>query len=546
MTMKISVLSTILTLFSLLSAYAQQTATDSVTVTFHVTTPESVMESKLFWAGSLNSWDPGDEGEGFSPKDHSKALISKDGFWTLLITAPKNQEASYKYTRGSIYSVEERADFTYREPRSVAFDKNKTVYDTVAAWHDRPPQSLAEQWPKVPLETVEKTITYNSKEINGFGTLLYDKTMGARLFDIHTFHTETGGISSEMPIHVDYFLKISDAPHNTIYVMAGKLSESEPWNLYLDQNNNNHIDSEELIFTISSDTAKYSWQGDIRIQKMRDGRPVNKTVDIKINHATDLPPGHRSSARPDAPDLTYQLPFRKRMGKLQGKAFFLLSQLEVTFADYFWLIVDRDRNDSLEIGSGSNEAVETRFSQMRSTQTYYIHPKVKLGENTWEVVDVDPDGEWIRFRPSLAEIDRQPLVEGSSVLAWNATTLEGEPIGSESLEGSYVLLDFWGSWCGPCIEALPLLKETYKRFKSENFEMVGFAYENKASLQRALKKFELPWPQVLDDKGSYSSKFLVRGYPTYYLIGPNGTLLEKGNSLRGEKLIETLEKYLDK
>lgn len=259
MIMKISVLSAFLTLISALAVYPQQISSDSVTVTFHLTTLESVAESKLFWAGSLNSWDPGDRGRGMSPKDHSKPLTSKDGSWTLQLTAPKNEKALYKYTRGSIYSVEENADFTYKEPRTVTFDKNKTIHDTVAAWHDRPPESLSEQWPNVPLEPVNKTITYNGEAIDGFGTLLYDKSMGARFFDVHTFQTETGGISAEMSTHVNYFLKISDAPDNTIFVMAGKLSETEPWNVYLDQNNNNSIDSEELIFTIHSDPKNERW-----------------------------------------------------------------------------------------------------------------------------------------------------------------------------------------------------------------------------------------------------------------------------------------------
>lgn len=277
---------------------------------------------------------------------------------------------------------------------------------------------------------------------------------------------------------------------------------------------------------------------------MKDGKPDNETVNIKINHAPDLPPGYKSSAIPRAPDLTYQLPFQQRVGTLDGYKFYLNTQTEVKFSEYYWLVIDHDRNDSLEIGSGSNEASEVDKSQMHTTQTYYIHPKINLGETTWEVVDVDPEGDWIRFRPALTKINRQPLIVGSPAPTWSATTQKGEPISSESLEGSYLLIDFWGSWCGPCIEELPLLQKVYRRFKSENFELVGFAYENRTSLQKALEKFDLPWPQILDDKGAYSSRFLVRGYPTHYLIGPDGTLLEEGNSLRGDRLIETLEKYL--
>lgn len=75
--------------------------------------------------------------------------------------------------------------------------------------------------------------------------------------------------------------------------------------------------------------------------------------------------------------------------------------------------------------------------------------------------------------------------------------------------------------------------------------MVGFAYDSQGAFNNAMKKYDLPWPQVLDEEGHYSTKFLVRGYPTHYLIGPGGKLLEAGYDLRGKKLIKTLEKYLE-
>lgn len=108
-----------------------------------------------------------------------------------------------------------------------------------------------------------------------------------------------------------------------------------------------------------------------------------------------------------------------------------------------------------------------------------------------------------------------------------------------------MLLDFWGSWCGPCIDGIPHLQKAYQQFNDHNFEMVGFAYQSRESLDKSLEEYELPWPQIVDAKRVYSTKFLVRGYPTYYLIGPDGTVLESGSSLRGEQLIPTLEKYLE-
>ncbi len=75
--------------------------------------------------------------------------------------------------------------------------------------------------------------------------------------------------------------------------------------------------------------------------------------------------------------------------------------------------------------------------------------------------------------------------------------------------------------------------------------MISFAYQSQSSLNKALQEYHLPWPQVLDDTGDYSSLFLVGGYPSYFFIGPDGTVLEMGRSLEEEQLIPTLEQYLE-
>ena len=108
------------------------------------------------------------------------------------------------------------------------------------------------------------------------------------------------------------------------------------------------------------------------------------------------------------------------------------------------------------------------------------------------------------------------------------------------LKGNYVLLDFWGSWCGPCIMEFPKLKELYgtyngKQFtNASNFEIVGVAVEtNERRWQTALKKFNLSWPLQKMDKAT-SLRFFdspvadiygVKEVPTKYLIDPEGNII---------------------
>lgn len=340
-------------------------AQNSVSVTFEVVVPESTPDdATIFWAGSLNNWDPDDKGSGFSAKEFAQPLAVKNDVRQIALTSTKDDTVTYKYTRGSIFSVEEQPDFTYRPVRFVVFDESKTVRDTVAAWHDRPPESLADQWPTIDLKKTKKAVAYNERHWPGSGTLIYDKEMGAHFFNIDNFNTETKGMPESIGEHVFYFHKVSDTPDNTILILAGQINPDELWNVYVDQNNDNKIDSDEFVFTADSSKPTKTWNGDIQIQTIESGSPVNKTVNFKISYATDLPEGYRSSANPDAPDLTYLLPFKQRQGTLNGNSLYLTTPYESNFLRFFHLNIDRDQNDTLEVGSGSNEVSSIDLNPM--------------------------------------------------------------------------------------------------------------------------------------------------------------------------------------
>lgn len=522
---------------------AQITKTDSVTVTFKVIVPEfTPNDATIFWAGSLNHWDPGNKGIGFGAREYAKPLSKVNDVFTIRLKAPKDTEISYKYTRGSIYSAEVRADYTYQPVRKVVFDQQKMVYDTVRAWHDIPPKALADKWPKIKLDKKDITLFYNTIPMTGPETILYDKTMVSRFFDVH--NKNVSHLPNNLTNSTFYYVPISNAPDNTVLVVAGHLNDSKDWNIYVDQNNDNGIKQDELVFAVNLDTTRKTWSGDAVYQKMKDETVITDTVKLSISYLTHLPKGYGSSMNKTAPNLGNKLPYKGRKATLDDRIFFVSTSFRNLFSSYFHLIVDRNRNDSLEIGTGSNEVTSIDLAKMNRVQKFYMYPTFKLGDQTWEVIDIDPQGHWIRLKPSHTSILRQAITKGQPAPKWEAVTVKDRKLNFKSLLGNYVLLDFWGSWCGPCREEMPLLKKVYNRFKSKNFKMIGFAYDSKKTLEKALKEYKLPWPQVLDDEQNYALKFLVRGYPSHFLIGPKGDILEMGGSLRGEQLISTLEKYL--
>ncbi len=127
--------------------------------------------------------------------------------------------------------------------------------------------------------------------------------------------------------------------------------------------------------------------------------------------------------------------------------------------------------------------------------------------------------------------------------------VDGKPVKlSVYREKSYVLLDFWASWCGPCRQENPNVVRVYNKYKNRNFKILGVSLDKatgKADWLQAIKDDGLTWTQVSDLKfwnNEAASLYFVQSIPQNYLIDPNGKIIAK--NLRGAeleaKLIEVL------
>lgn len=104
--------------------------------------------------------------------------------------------------------------------------------------------------------------------------------------------------------------------------------------------------------------------------------------------------------------------------------------------------------------------------------------------------------------------------------------LEGKPVSLSSLRGKYVIIDFWGSWCGWCIKGMPALKEFYQANK-DKVEVVGVdCGDTDERWRAAVAKHELPWVNVRQTEADkVTEAYAIEGFPTKFLIGPDGNIL---------------------
>ena len=119
-------------------------------------------------------------------------------------------------------------------------------------------------------------------------------------------------------------------------------------------------------------------------------------------------------------------------------------------------------------------------------------------------------------------------------------TVDGDSLRLSDFRGKFVMLDFWGTWCAPCLNELPHLKKLSQSF-SEELKVIGLAHDDPRNLADFVKEHQIPYPNGIADP-KIEKAYGIVSWPTTFFIAPNGKIIAK--NLRGEKLVDLVAEKL--
>ena len=158
----------------------------------------------------------------------------------------------------------------------------------------------------------------------------------------------------------------------------------------------------------------------------------------------------------------------------------------------------------------------------------------------------------IAATPSLGNYQRVSKLRES--LAKKAETSEGKPFKDFEItydgttqklsdyvgKGKYTLVDFWASWCGPCIRETTTIKDLYNRYGQKGLDVLGVAVWDKPDdTLKAIEAHSLPWPQIIDAQSIPTDMYGISSIPTIILFDPQGNIVSRGK--QGAELVSVVE-----
>jgi thiol-disulfide isomerase/thioredoxin len=267
-------------------------------------------------------------------------------------------------------------------------------------------------------------------------------------------------------------------------------------------------------------------------------------------------------------------PIRSRQGAINDQS----KQIQMKLSDSLSTAEKAELNMKLEEVKklqklGMSEFKETTSKWMASHKNSLFTPRLlssylrifSLGEMEVLYTNLGPEAKASYYGLKLRiEIDGKKIKLGDVMPGFMLSTPTGESVSIKALiaKNKVTLIDFWASWCSPCRAAIPHLKEVYKEFNPQGFNIIGIVTaknDKDAAWKKALTADHTPWDQGMDMTNVTDDLFPKDGIPSYILVDGSGKIIatnlanpsgkgmgKQGPEITGEGLKKTLEGLLAK
>jgi thiol-disulfide isomerase/thioredoxin len=191
------------------------------------------------------------------------------------------------------------------------------------------------------------------------------------------------------------------------------------------------------------------------------------------------------------------------------------------------------------------------------SESFDVAKAFNIDGTVWKVADLTVDGNFklATSTEQVAEIKPPAdLSVGKIITPFKAQKMDGKPVNFPAdYKGKVVMLDFWATWCGPCMSEVPGLAKAYAEYHPKGVEILGISLDQPNSapkIKQVTGENNMTWPQVYDGKfwqAEIAQLYNINSIPAAFLVdGDTGEILAAGNSLRGPGLEETFKAALEK
>jgi peroxiredoxin len=160
--------------------------------------------------------------------------------------------------------------------------------------------------------------------------------------------------------------------------------------------------------------------------------------------------------------------------------------------------------------------------------------------NAYFDTSLNSSPDLIALRDKMSMLEKVAVNEKFTNISLPDTS--GNLISISDYEGSCILLDFWASWCGPCIGEFPALKNTYQKYKDKGFTIIGISFDQDLDhWKNSILNEQLAWVHMSAPEAWASDvgkRYVIGGIPANVLIAPDGTIV--GRNLQSLELNQKL------